>query len=235
MRDNPGRVAGLLYLLLGFSVVRPIYVAGALIARDDPAATAHNIAAHELLFRFGIVSDLLAGLACLITAFALYRVFEGVDRPLSVVMVILGGVMPDVIDSLNALGDVAALYLVRGEPFLSAFTAPQQASLAMLFLRVHEYGYLVSEIYAGLWLFPFGLLVFRSGFIPRWLGVGLIINGFAYLMISFTGLLVPVWVDRITKTVSPALLGEGAIIVWLLIKGAKPAAVRVVPTGKCAA
>jgi hypothetical protein len=222
LRDNPGRVAGLLYLLLGFSVLRPIYVTGALIVREDPAATARNIAAHESLFRFGIVSDSLSGLACLFITLALYRVFKGVDRPLAVLMVILGGIMPGVIDFLNALNDVATLNLARGERFLSAFTTPQQASLAMLFLRVHDHGYLINEIFAGLWLFPFGLLVFRSGSIPRLLGVGLIINGFAYLVISFTGLLLPMRVDGVTRIVSPALLGEGAIILWLLIKGAKP-------------
>lgn len=224
LRDNPGRVAGFLYLLLVFSVFRPIYVAGALIAREDPAATARNIAAHELLFRFGIVSDLLTGLACIFIALALYRVLKGVDRPLAVLMVILGGLMPATIDFLNAPNDVAALNLARGEGYLSAFTTPQQASLAMLFLRVHDHGYLINEIFAGLWLFPFGVLVFRSGFIPRLLGVGLVINGFAYLIISFTGLLLPLRVDRVTKIVSPALLGEGAIILWLLIKGAKPQA-----------
>jgi Domain of unknown function (DUF4386) len=228
LRGNPGRVAGLLYLLLGFSLFRPIYITGALIAREDPAATARNIAAHELLFRFGIVTDLLSGLACLFIALALYRVFKAVDRPLAVLMVILGGLMPAVIDFLNVLNDVAALILARGEPFLSAFTTLQQASLAMLFLRIHDHGYLINEIYAGLWLFPFGVLVFRSGFIPRLLGVGLIINGFAYLIISFTGLLLPLLVDRVTRIVSPALLGEGAIILWLLIRGAKPLPLPVI-------
>jgi len=81
---------------------------------------------------------------------------------------------------------------------------------------------LINEIFAGLWLFPFGVLVFRSTFIPRILGVALVINGFAYLAISFTGLLEPNYVDRVSKIASPAFLGEGVIILWLLIKGAKP-------------
>jgi len=223
---NPGRVAGCLYLLLGFSVFRPIYIASALIVREDASATAKNIATHELLFRLGIVSDLLAGISCIVVALALYQVLKGVDQKLSVLMVILGGLMPAVIGFLNVLNDVAALLLARGDNFLSVFGKPQQAALAMLFLRVHDHGALVNEIFAGLWLFPFGVLVFRSVFLPRFLGVGLIISGFAYLTISFTGLLVPQYVDRVSRIASPALLGEGGIILWLLIKGARPQPLR---------
>jgi hypothetical protein len=212
----------LLYLLLGFSVVRPIYITGALIVRDNAATTIRNIATHESLFRAGIVCDLLAGISCILVALALYRVFEGVDRRLGVLMVILGGLMPCAIDFFNSLNDVAALLLARGGDFLTAFEAPQRAALSMLFLRVHDHGFLINGIFAGLWLFPFGLLVYRSGFIPRLIGVGLIINGVAYLAINFTGLLLPNYVDRVTRYVSPALLGEGAIMLWLLIKGARP-------------
>jgi hypothetical protein len=222
--SNPGRVAGFLYLLLGFSVFRPIYVEGALIVRNSASATMRNIAAHETLFRFGIVSDLLAGLSCLVVALALYRVLKPVDRSLGILMVFLGGCMPLAIDFLNSLYDVAALLLARGDGFLSAFNQPQQAALATLFLRIHEYGYLINEIFAGLWLFPFGILVFRSVFLPRLIGVALMINGCAYLAIAFTGLLAPNFVDRVTRVASPALLGEGAIMLWLMIKGARPQA-----------
>jgi hypothetical protein len=219
---NPGRVAGFLYLLLGFSVFRPIYVEGALIVRNSASATAHNIATHESLFRLGIVCDLLAGLSCLVVALALYRVLKRVDRSLGILMVLLGGCMPLVIDSLNSLSDIAALLLARGDGFLSAFDQPQQAALATLFLRIHDYGYVINEIFAGLWLFPFGILVFRSAFLPRLIGVALMINGCAYVIIAFTGLLAPNFVDRVTRVVSPALLGEGAIMLWLMIKGAQP-------------
>jgi hypothetical protein len=219
---NPGRIAGCLYLLLGFSVFRPIYIAGRLIVPEDPTATAGNIANHELLFRFGIITDLLAGLSCVVVALALYRVLNGVDHKLSVLMVILGGLMPCVIGFFNVLNDVAALLLARGEPFLSPFGKPQQAALATLFLRIHDHGSLINEIFAGLWLFPFGILVFRSMFLPRLLGIGLIINGLAYLIISLTGILAPIYVDRVTRIVSPAFVGEGAIMLWLMIKGARP-------------
>jgi hypothetical protein len=220
--SNPGRVAGFLYLLLGFSVFRPIYVEGALIVRNSASATAHNIATHESLFRLGIACDLLAGLSCLVVALALYGVLKRVDRSLGILMVLLGGCMPLVIDFLNSLNDIAALLLARGDGFLSAFNQPQQAALATLFLRIHEYGLVINEIFAGLWLFPFGILVFRSVFLPRLIGVALMINGCAYVTISFTGLLAPNFVDRVTRIASPALLGEGAIMLWLMIKGAQP-------------
>ena len=118
--QNPGRVAGFLYLLLGFSVFRPVYVSNTLIARDNAVATAHNIAAHESLFRLGMACDLLAGLASIAVAVALYRVFQDVDWNLAVLMVILGGLIPSVILSLNVLTDVAALLLARGGPSRAA-------------------------------------------------------------------------------------------------------------------
>jgi hypothetical protein len=79
-----------------------------------------------------------------------------------------------------------------------------------------------AEILWGLWLFPLAILVYRSGFLPRFLGAWLIINGFAYLTMSFTGLLLPQYEDMVSNIAFPALLGEMAIMLWLLIKGANP-------------
>jgi hypothetical protein len=192
------------------------------MVRDDAAATLHNIAAHELLFRFGIVSDLIAGLGCLLAALALYELLKGVDRKLGVLMVVLGGLMPCVLAFINVLNDAAVVVIARGEPFVVPFDKPQQAALSALFLRIHDHGFLLSELFAGLWLFPFGLLVFRSGFLPRILGLLLFVSGFGYLAISSTGLLFPIYVERVSRIASPTLLGEGAVILWLLVKGARP-------------
>jgi len=220
---NPGRVAGFLYLILVVTApLRLMYIPSTLFVRGDATATASNIAAHETLFRLGIVSDLLSGTICIFLVLALYRLLKGVDQGHAVLMVILGGLMVTPIYFLNALNDVAALLLVRGADFLSVFEKPQRDALAMLFLRLHGHGVLASFIFAGLWLFPFGVLVYRSGFLPRILGVWLIINGFAYLTISFTGLLLPQYEDMVSNIAFPALLGELAIMLWLLIKGAKP-------------
>jgi hypothetical protein len=219
---NPGRVAGCLYLLTGFSVVRPMYIGQRLISRDDPHATLQNIAAHEALFRFGILCDLIAGLGCLLTALALYWLLRGVSEKLGVLMVILGGLMPCVIDCLNALNNFPALFLARREAFLSNLDEPQRAALALLSLRLYDYGALINQIFAGLWLFPFGVLVWRSGFLPKILGPLMMIAGVGYLAISGTGLLAPQYVDRVSRFAMPFLLGEGGILLWLLVKGARP-------------
>jgi Domain of unknown function (DUF4386) len=219
---NPGRVAGFLYLLLVlFAPFRLIYIPTKLFVRGNATVTANNIGAHELLFRLGIVSDLLCGIILIFLILALYRLLNGVDRNLAVLMVILGGVLPATIDFVNVLNDAAALILVRGADFLSVFEKPQRDALAMLFLRAHHQEVLAAEILWGLWLFPLAILVYRSRFLPRFLGVWLIINGFAYLTISLTGLLVPPYEDVVSNYAFPALLGEMAIMLWLLIKGAK--------------
>jgi hypothetical protein len=91
----------------------------------------------------------------------------------------------------------------------------------MLFLRLHHQEIVAAEIFWGLWLFPLGILVYRSRFLPRFLGVWLIINGFAYLAMSFTGLLLPQYEDAVSNITFPALLGELVLMLWLLIMGAK--------------
>lgn len=100
----------------------------------------------------------------------------------------------------------------------------------MPFLRLHHQGVVANEIFWGLWLFPFGMLVFRSGFLPRFLGVWLIINGLAYLIISATGLLWPQYEQTVWNVAFPAMLGEIAIVLWLLIKGANVDALSAAAT-----
>jgi len=215
------RFAGFMYLLLMTAPLRLVYIPNALFVHGNATATANNIATHETLFRLGIVSDLFTGTISIFLLLALYRLFKGVDQNTAVVMVILGSLMVAPIYFLNALNDVAALLLVRGSDFLSAFARPQQEALAMLFLQLHRHGVLANEIFWGLWLFPFGLLVMKSGFLPRFLGVWLIVGGFGYLAISFTGFLFPQYEDMVSKIAFPGMLGELAIMLWLLIKGAE--------------
>jgi hypothetical protein len=169
---NPGRIAGFLYLLLVVAApVRLIYIPSKLFVHGSAAATANNIAAHELLFRLGIVTDLFCGTILIFLVLALYRLLKGVDQNQAVLMVIIGGVMPATIDFLNVLNDAAALMLVRGVDFLSAFEKPQRDALAILFLRLHHDEVVAAEILWGLWLFPLAILVYKSRFLPRFLGV----------------------------------------------------------------
>jgi hypothetical protein len=177
---NPGRIAGFLYLVLVIAApFRLIYIPGTLFVHGNATATANNIAAHELLSVSASSATCSAGRSFLIfLVLALYRLLKAVDQNHAVVMVILGGVMPATIDFLNVLNDVAALMFVRGANFLSVFDKPQRDALAMLFLRLHHQEIVAAEILWGLWLFPLAVLVYRSRFLPRFLGVWLIINGF---------------------------------------------------------
>ncbi len=222
---NPGRVAGFLYLLLVLAgPVRLIYIPSKLFVHGNATATANNIAAHELLFRLGIVSDLFCGTILIFLLLALYRLFKGVDQNLAVLMVILGGVMPALIDFVGVVSDAATLMVVRGADFLSVFDKPQRDALAMLFLRLRDHQNTAAEILWGLWLFPLAILVYRSRFLPRFLGVWLTINGFAYVILSFTGELLPQYQDKVFTISQPALFAEVAFMLWLVIKGANPPA-----------
>jgi hypothetical protein len=122
---------------------------------------------------------------------------------------------------LNTLNNIAALTLFRGADFLAVFDKPQRDALGMLFIRLHSQGIFIDEMFWGLWLFPFGLLVFRSGFLPRFIGVWLIINCFGYVALSITALFFPAYYGAAFNWSQPVLFGELAIMLWLLIKGAK--------------
>ena len=122
---------------------------------------------------------------------------------------------------------MAALHFLRGADFLAAFDPAQRNALAMLLLKWGGQGVLVSEIFWGLWLFPLGLLVVRSRFLPRLLGVWLIINGVAYIMLSATGLLWPEHLKLASTMATPVLLGEVAFTLWLLLVGARLPAAQV--------
>lgn len=225
------RIAGLLYVLLGIvAPVRLIYIPNKLIVSGNASATANNIAAHETLFRLGILSDLVGATIAIFVTLALYRLLKGVDQRLAVLMVILGSLMVTPIYFVNTVNDAAALLLVRGADFLSVFDKPQRDAMAMLFLRLHHAGVVANEIFWGLWLIPFGLLVYRSRFLPRWLGVWLILNSLPYLATSFAGVLFPRYEATVWNLSFPLPLGEVAAMLWLLIKG-----IKVQPAGAAAA
>ena len=216
------RIAGLLYVLLGvIGPIRLIYIPNKLIVSGNAAGTASNIAAHQTLFRLGIVSDLLGATIAIFVTLALYRLLKGVNQSLAVLMVILGSLMVTPIYFVNTVNDGAALLFARGADFLSVFTRPQQESMAMLFLRLHHQCILANEIFWGLWLFPLGLLVYRSRFLPRFLGAWLIGACFAYLALSFTGLLFPQYEGSVFTFAQPLMFSEVAMMLWLLIKGIK--------------
>ena len=215
------RAAGLLYLLLGIPAAFSLtYLPGKLIVQGNATATAANILASESLFRLGIASQLIAAIISIFLALALYRLLKSVSQQRASLLVILVLIQVP-ITFLNEVSSLAALMLVRGADFLSVFAKPQRDALAMMFINLHDQGVIASQIFWGLWLFPFGLLVFRSGFLPRFLGVWLLLNGFAYVALSFTGLLLPPYYKTVFNASLPVLLGGMMVALWLLIVGAK--------------
>ena len=222
---NPGRVVGYWYLLLVLlGPLSLIYIPNKLFVHDNAAATATNIAAHEWLFRFGMLSDLLGAVVLIFLVLAFYQLFKGVDQQLAVLLVIVGGVMPALLNFVNVVSDAGALMFAGGggADFLSVFDKPQRDALVLLFLRLHHAQIVAAEILWGLWLFPMGALVYKSRYLPRFIGVWLIVNGVAYVVLSFTGLFFSDYQNKVFAFSQPALFGELAIMLWLVIKGANP-------------
>jgi hypothetical protein len=215
------RIAGAIYLLEVFTgPFSLIYVPNVLIVSGNAAATAANILAHETMFRFAILADLFSGVISIFLVLALYRLFKDVDHYQAVLMVILGGVAVAPVFFINALNWIAALMLVHGGGSLTAFTTPQLNALATLFLRLHSQGNVVNGMFWGLWLLPFGSLVIKSGFIPRFFGYWLLIDGLAYVAITIIGILAPRYHETAFLIAQPALFGELAIVLFLVIRGA---------------
>jgi len=220
--QQQARSAGLLYFLLALSApLGLMYVPGKLIVYGNATATADNIRASEWLLRMGIASELIHQTIAVFLVLALYRLFKPVDEALARQVVILGALLSVPIMFVNVLNDVAALILVSGADFLSVFAKPQLDALAYLFLRLHGQGITVASVFWGLWLFPFGILVIRSGFIPRVFGVLLMIAGVGYLGSSFATLVLPKYAELAAQIALPLQFAEVPIIFWLLIRGAR--------------
>lgn len=220
------RVAGLLYLLV--AVTAPIglmYVPGKLLVRGDATATADRLRASESLLRLGIGSELFHQIVGIFLVLALYRLFKAVNAGRATLMVILS-LLPVPIMLLNVVSEIAALMLVSGDAFLSVFDKPQLDALAYLFFRLHDRGITVASIFWGLWLFPFGWLAFRSGFIPRVFGILLLVAGLGYLASAFTTLVLPQYAPLVNQVALTLEIAEVPIIFWLVIWGA-----RVRPSG----
>jgi len=220
--NKKARVAGLVYVVASaIGVVRLLYIPSALFVHGDAAATANNIVVHETLFRWGIVAYLVSAALWIFVTLALYRLLKEVDRDIAVLMVILGSLMQVPLFFVNSVTDVGALLFARGGDFLSVFAKPQRDAFAMLFLDLHHQLDLANFIFAGLWLLPLGLLVYRSRFLPRFLGAWLMLACFGWLAFSLTGFLRPGAEDQVFTWIQPLTLAEVATMLWLLIMGAK--------------
>jgi hypothetical protein len=210
------RVAGFLYLLLlPLGIFGILYVPATLIVPGDAAATATKVMASEALFRFSIVTALLVQIVNIFVVLFLYKLLRPVNKDMALLMavfILLGAP----IAMLSELSHVAVLVLLSGTEALTVFTADQLQALAAFFLDLHKYGVGIASIFWGLWLFPMGYLVFKSGFLPRIIGILLMIGCFGYLIDFCVMVLLP----NLEVTVSQfTFIGELLLPLWLLIKG----------------
>ena len=215
------RLAGLLYLFLIITGVYGIfYVSTQVIVLGDTVTTAKNILANEFLFRTGIINDLISNTIFVLLVLTLYRLFKQVNEHQAKLMVVLVVVQIPFVFIMEAF-NITSLMLFKGE-ILQTFELDQRQDLAMLFLKINDYGTLTLEMFWGLWLLPFGLLVYKSGFIPRIFGILLMIAGIAYMNDSFVALLFPSYSAFLNQpTLLLVAIGEISITLWLLIKGVK--------------
>lgn len=216
------KLAGLLYLILAITGVFGImYVPSTLIVPGDANATVENIIGNQFLFRLGIISNLVCQTLFIFLVLTLYNLFKGVSQSHARLMVAL--VVASVpIAFLNMLNQSVVLILLSGADFLSAFDSRQLSAMVMLFLKLHVEGIAIAEIFWGLWLFPFGYLVYHSGFVPRIFGILLMIACVAYVINALTHLLFPDFSESMATILAiPQSIGEFAILLWLLIKGVR--------------
>jgi hypothetical protein len=217
------RLAGALYLISGVPAGFSVWVLLKLIARGDPAATVTNILGSESLFRLGFVADLIGIIFFLGSVLVLHELFKPVSRSLSLLMVCFA-LIGAAIQSLDCLGDITALLMLKGANVMTAFTATQSQELAYQFLRLHTYIYDVALVFYGVFAITIGYLVLHSTFLPRVLGVFMAIDGLGYLTFSFATFLSPPLVAHLYPFLPfvTALLGEASLMLWLIVKGVNP-------------
>jgi len=216
------RVAGLLYLVVVVGgVFNDIYVRSRIVRSGDAAATADNIRASAQLYRIGFVGDAVAGACWLLTAMALYLLLRHVNQMVAAAMVTLVAVGAAV-GSLNMLNQYTALTVATGEDYTRGLGAAGSDALTQLFVEAHHNGFILNAMFFGLWLAPLGYLVMRSGYVPRVLGVLLIIGCFGYLADFFAFFLA----HGLGTRIGPLLAAVGGIpeilfVAWLLVRAVR--------------
>jgi hypothetical protein len=201
------RVAGLLYLLNAIFSGFALYVRSSLIVSGDAAATVNKILASGMLFRIGIVSDLVGQVFQILMTLALYELFKTANKKYAVLMAVLG-LMIVPIAMLNQVNQFAVLTLLSTANY----------SQIMFYVSQFGYGLFIAQIFFGLWLFPLGYLVIKSRYVPRIFGILLLVAGFGYVIDSFGKFLLPNYNPTIAIF---TFVGEVTFLSWLLIKGAK--------------
>lgn len=214
-------MAGFLYFIyIVIHVFANVIGRSKLIVFGDAAATAQSIMASEWQFRIGFVSDLFSAVLFLLAAWALYVLLKPVNENLALLFLLLnlGGVA---IECFSDLFLFASPLLLSGADYLKVFQADQLQALAMLSLYLYKNGFTIAQIFFGAWLFPLGYLVFKSGFLPRILGIVLMLHCAFWLMTALQPFLFPGF-DVITYVSYPlGFIAEFGLTLWLLIMGVK--------------
>jgi len=219
--NKTARMAGLLYLIyIVITIVADVFGRSPLIVYGDAATTARNIMASEWQFRIGITGDLVSAVFFLLAAWALYVLLKSVNKNLALLFLLLnlGGVA---VYSINLLNQFAAVLLLSGADYLQVFQADQLQALAMFFLNLHHNGYWIAQIFFGAWLFPLGYLVYKSGFLPRILGIVMMIHFVGWTMTTLQFFLFPGFGVITYLTYPLGFISEFGLTLWLLIMGVK--------------
>ena len=212
------RVAGGFWLLCILAGVVGFIAQGPLTVANDAAATAANILAHESLYRLGFAANLISGLSYVGVTVFIYYVLKPVSRSLSLLAAFFGlaGVA---IGGIAWVSNLVPLVLLHGDQYLSAFTTSQLQAMSMLALKVATQVFFIGMVFFGIQCISIGYLAARSTFLPRILGVLLAIGGTGYIIASFASFLLPLGASLIPFVFPVALIGEGSLTVWLLVKG----------------
>lgn len=226
------RLAGVLYVvIIACGLFSELVVRSTLIVRGDAAATAANILEADALFRSGVVSDLVMVLADVGIAIALYVLLAPVGRALSATAAAFRLTQAAVL-TLNLLHQYAALLVLRHGGALSTFDTDQLEALALLLLELHRYGYLLALVLFAGNLLVTGRLLYRSGFLPRTLGVLSVLAAAGYMADTLMFLLLAGYDGAASELVlAPAFVFEIGFAAWLLVKGVDPAAWHAAAAG----
>ncbi len=219
--QRTARQAAFLYLLMGLPApLNLLYLPNKFIVVKDAAATVNNIAANEMTYRLCVLAGLVSSLAFLFLVVTLYELLKEVDRKQARVMVVLVAVS-SALGLITVVIEIAPLIIIHGADSLSAFTKPQLDALSLGFLRLRNAAVNVNSALWGLWLLPFGILVIKSGFIPKFIGAALLVSCVAYVVASVTFVLFPQYLPAVTRVTLPLGSGELFMLLWLVIKGVR--------------
>lgn len=219
-RKKTVRIAGLWYLGFTLGPFYLLYVPAQTVVSGNAAATAARVLSHETLYRWGMLAETLGAVIFIGLSLALYRLFEEVDRSLARQLVALV-LVSSALGVVTVVFSGAALLVFRGGGAFAGFDGPMREAVGMLLIRMHGQTNGINQMFWGLWLLPFGGLVVRSRFLPRWLGYWLLLDGIAWVVLSVTWFLAPDHTDALFRYFQPVFLAELAAMLWLLIVGAR--------------